>query len=137
MPRSRRRPSWRWRWQRARRGVTEASRSNASKNIPHRQAPSATRRVQLRGGRQQSRWAPIVALGRCRVLVAVAGAVPLAVVQVVLEAHRCEGESRVVYDDVHRIAPPGVAPHADGIQNLFEVEPDLEANLALAKVDHA
>jgi hypothetical protein len=56
------------------------------------------------------------------------------VVQIVLESDRGEWESDVVEDDMEAVAPPRVAPHPKGIQDLLEVQANLEADLPFSEV---
>src|SRR4030095_8555744 len=63
--------------------------------------------------------------------VPVIGPVPLSVVQIVAKTDRRERESDVVAQDMERVTPPSVAPHADIVQDLLEVQPDLQADLTL------
>ena len=56
---------------------------------------------------------------------------PLAVAQVVAHSYRGEREPDVVTEEMERVAPPRVPPHADVVQDPLEVQTDLEAELAL------
>src|SRR5438270_1272336 len=63
--------------------------------------------------------------------IAAVGAAPSAVVEIVADADRGVRKAEVVRDEVERVAPPGVARHADGVQDLFQVQPDLQPDLPL------
>src|SRR5215470_1451783 len=52
-------------------------------------------------------------------------------VQVVAHSDGGEREPDVVTEEMKAVAPPGVPPHADVVQDLLEVQTHLEANQAL------
>src|SRR5215470_7524154 len=58
---------------------------------------------------------------------------PLVVVQVVPDADRGERKPEVVEDDVQAVSPPGLARHAQVVEDHLEVETDLETDLAFSQ----
>src|SRR5262245_8522631 len=59
---------------------------------------------------------------------------PFLVVQIITEPDGRERQSYVVGEEVQRVAPPGVAPHPDVVQDGLQVQADLEAHLPLTLI---